>query len=56
MAYNADNHILELAQMFGYVKRSGTYIYVANSIFETRLCNLFLSEEKLSKLLIEPVE
>lgn len=48
VVYNADHHIIELAQMFGYVKRSGMYIHVANRIFEMRLYNLFLSEEELS--------
>ena len=48
VAYNADNRIIDLAQMFGYVKRNGTYIHVANRVFETRLYNLFLSEEEFS--------
>ncbi len=48
VAYNADNHTIELACMFGYVVENGVYIQVANRIFETRLYNLFLSEEELS--------
>ena len=48
VVYNQDNHTIELACMFGYVINDGTYVRVANRIFETRLYNLFLSEEELS--------
>lgn len=48
MVYNQDNHTIELACMFGYVINDGTYVKVANRIFEMRLYNLFLSEEELS--------
>ncbi|MDE7477190.1 MAG: AAA-like domain-containing protein [Lachnospiraceae bacterium] len=51
MAYNQDNHTIELACMFGYVINEGIYIRVANRIFETRLYNLFLSEEELSSVI-----
>ncbi|MDE5697028.1 MAG: ATP-binding protein [Lachnospiraceae bacterium] len=48
VVYNQDNHTIELACMFGYVINDGTHVRVANRIFETRLYNLFLSEEELS--------
>ena len=48
VTYNQDNHTIELACMFGYVINDGTHVRVANRIFETRLYNLFLSEEELS--------
>lgn len=48
VTYNLDNHTIELACMFGYVVDDGIEVKVANRIFETRLYNLFLSEEELS--------
>lgn len=51
IAYNEDNHTIELANMFGYVTSDDLNIKVANRIFETRLYNLFLSEEELSNAL-----
>ncbi len=48
IAYNQDNHTIELACMFGYVTDNGVSLRVANRIFETRLYNFFLSEEELS--------
>lgn len=51
IAYNEDNHTIELAYMFGYVTNNGSNIKVSNRIFETRLYNLFLSEEELSNMM-----
>ncbi len=48
IAYNPYNHTIELACMFGYATENGVNVNVANRIFETRLYNLFLSEEELS--------
>ena len=48
VAYNEDNHTIELARMFGYIVDDGAYVRVANRIFEMRLYNLFLSEEELA--------
>ncbi|MDE6221158.1 MAG: 9-O-acetyl-N-acetylneuraminate esterase, partial [Lachnospiraceae bacterium] len=48
VVYNQDNHTIQMACMFGYVINDGTHVRVANRIFETRLYNLFLSEEELS--------
>ncbi len=47
VAYNPDNRTIELAHMFGYVTNDHGIVRVANRIFETRLYNLFLSEEEL---------
>ena len=47
VAYNPDNRTIELARMFGYVVNQHGMVQVANRIFETRLYNLFLSEEEL---------
>ena len=48
IAYNEDNHTIELANMFGYISCDNMSIKIANRIFETRLYNMFLSEEELS--------
>ena len=48
IVYSQDNHTIELARMFGYIQDDGNRVKVANRIFETRLYNLFLSEEELS--------
>lgn len=47
VAYNPDHRTIELARMFGYVVNDHGIVRVANRIFETRLYNLFLSEEEL---------
>lgn len=46
--YNPDNAAIDIASMFGFVKNKNGSMQVANRIFETRLYNLFLSEEELS--------
>ena len=48
IAYNEDNHTIEIANMFGYISCDNMSIKIANRIFETRLYNMFLSEEELS--------
>lgn len=51
ISYNPDNQAIDLAHMFGYiVDRDGT-VQVANRIFETRLYNVFLSEEELTSVI-----
>ena len=47
VTYNPDNRTIDLACMFGYVVNQHGIVRVANRIFETRLYNLFLSEEEL---------
>lgn len=46
--YNQDNSVIEIASMFGFVKNEDGMLAVANRIFETRLYNLFMSEENLN--------
>lgn len=46
-AYNPDNFVIELGKMFGFLKESHGQVVIANRIFETRIYNLFLSEELL---------
>lgn len=48
ISYNADNEVIDLAHMFGYIVEKDGCVQIANRIFETRLYNYFLSEEELS--------
>ena len=45
--YNIDNHAINLGLMFGFMKLAGGMVQISNRIFETRIYNLFLSEELL---------
>ena len=45
--YNPDTYVINIAIMFGFARRIKGRIAIANRIFETRLYNLFLSEEKM---------
>lgn len=47
ISFNHDNRIIDLASMLGFVKNSHGTMVIANRIFETRLYNLFLSEEEI---------
>lgn len=44
-AYNPDNYVIDIGKMFGFLRESDGQTVVANRIFETRIYNLFLSEE-----------
>lgn len=44
-AYNPDNFAMDIGTMFGFIKEQSGQVAVSNRIFETRLYNLFLSEE-----------
>lgn len=48
ISFNHDNSMMDLAYMFGFVKNEQGILVVANRIFETRLYNLFLSEEEIN--------
>ena len=43
--YNPDNFAIDIGAMFGFITERNGQAVVANRIFETRLYNLFLSEE-----------
>lgn len=47
--YNTDDEILDIANMFGYIKECEGKVMVSNRIFEIRLYNLFVSEERISR-------
>lgn len=48
ISFNHDNHVIDLAAMLGFVKNEEGTMTIANRLFETRLYNLFLSEEEMS--------
>lgn len=48
MPYNLDNFAVNLGVMFGFMKLAGSTVQITNRIFETRIYNLFISEELLS--------
>ena len=47
VAYNTDNEIIDSAAMFGFIKNQKGMVVIANRLFETRLYNYYLSEEKM---------
>ena len=47
MVWNTDQNAIAQLFMYGLVKNDHNVVKVANRIFETRLYNLFLSEEEL---------
>ena len=49
--YNTDEEILDIAKMFGYIKECEGKVMVFNRIFETRLYNLFISEERIHSVI-----
>lgn len=48
ISYNVDNRIISMGSMFGFIKNDSGIVAVSNRIFETRLYNLFLSEDMLN--------
>lgn len=47
VGYVAGNLSIEMAEMYGFIKKVGNTVMIANRIFETVLYNLFFSEEEL---------
>ena len=47
ISFNHDNPVIDLASMLGFVRNEQGNMVIANRLFETRLYNLFLSEEEL---------
>lgn len=46
--YNPDSHPINIGTMFGFVKEKGGSVVIANRIFETRLYNMFISEDLIN--------
>ncbi len=55
-SYNIDNYIINIGYMFGFMKNEKDTAVVSNRIFETRLYNLFLSEELLDSRIYEAAD
>lgn len=49
-AYEQENPLINLGIMFGFLKNKNHTVMVANRMFETKLYNLFLSEEETGNL------
>lgn len=49
--YNPDLEEIDIAIMFGFAKREGAVVVIANRIFETRLYNRFLTSGEWKELL-----
>lgn len=56
ISYNIDNHAIRVGSMFGFVKNINGNTAIANRIFETRLYNLFLSEEMLNSAIYKAAD
>jgi hypothetical protein len=48
ISYNSDNSIINIGEMFGFVKDNNGSMVISNRLFEVRIYNLFLSEEEVS--------
>lgn len=48
--YNPDNYAIDIGVMFGFITQREGSVDVANRIFETRIYNMFLSEELLNNV------
>ena len=46
IVYNPDERWIDIAMMFGFAKKSGGNVEIANRIFETRLYNYFLTTDE----------
>lgn len=46
-SYSADESVIDIASMFGFIKNQNGNVVIANRIFETRLYNYYLSEDEM---------
>jgi len=49
IVFSSDSAAINLAMMFGFVKKQQNTVMIANRIFETRLYNMYLSDEGMRK-------
>ena len=47
--YAADASVIDVAAMFGFIQNQCGNVAIANRIFETRLYNVYLSEDEMQK-------
>ena len=50
VSYSTDEKYLQIAEMFSFIKNVKGTVAIACRLMETRLCNLFISEESLSDI------
>ncbi|MCC8045990.1 MAG: AAA-like domain-containing protein [Clostridiales bacterium] len=55
-AYEAENSRIRIGAMFGFVKECNGAVAVSNRIFETKLYNLFLSEDETDNLIFSTAD
>ena len=48
-SYAADESVIDMATMFGFIKNQNGNVAVANRIFETRLYNYYLAEDEMQR-------
>ena len=53
--YNPDNSAMDIGSMFGFITERDGQAVIANRIFETRLYNLFLSEEMTKSITYQEI-
>ncbi len=49
-SYTTDEGVIDIATMFGFIKNQNENVAISNRIFETRLYNFYLSEEKMQEM------
>ena len=49
--YDPDDEAIDMAILFGFVKKENETVVIANRIFDTRLYNMFLALPKMQNLL-----
>lgn len=54
--YNPDNFAIDIGSMFGFITERDGQAVIANRIFETRLYNLFLSEDMTKSITYQAAE
>ena len=50
VSYSSDKKYLQIAAMFNYIKNVNGMVAISCRLMETRLCNLFINEEKFSDI------
>lgn len=50
-SFERDNYLISLGEMFGFLKNKDGSVAIANIIYESKLSNLFISEEETSSLM-----
>ena len=49
LTFNIDNPVINMALMYGIIKKSEQFLQVSNRIFEIRICEYFISKDELKE-------